>query len=720
MEKIPAIALALSALLSTQSFAAWDGSAKAPERVTRNDSLFYEITSPEELVGYLENLNSSPDSAHAYLKNDIVFGTDTSSLSTVLRQSSKLASYLNSVFDGQGHSIYGYRAVGGVFETIGSEGTVKNLNIANSEIGSDTSYSIGALVNSGLGVVENVEVRNTKVFSAQHAGGIAGFVNTQDDRYPARILNSRMVGGSVTGKSSVGGIAAWVNGGLENVYNSATVSIEELNNEIGSTVFVGGIAGTAKTSGNTVLSSLTNEGDVSAYTNRNYTYAGGVIGSLESEVSGATNKGTVLAKTKGANSYTGGILGEAVLNSSEKNLNNLSNQGAVTAITWEQDTVKVNFYTGGIVGYAKHANLTNAFNSGNIDVSARGTKAFAQVGGIVGYYKTEVSGRKLSTVGNWGDITVAAGRQLEVGGIAGYLSNYTESLSSNILSLGFNHGDVTAASTLDTTRMYIFHVGGAVGYSERGIIRDIYNTGNVAAKNFETLEDTRFEGEINFVGGLVGSLYGNSGTALVNSYSAAKKIEGDKIGGIVGTLYYGVPTRKNSFDSTLVKLPAAGDTSFMYDYNPGHDLATTGKTTAYMTSDKFTSYLNTMGDSLSDRGIWNRDDERNGGYPFLDFDTTTSDTTSPAVIDKLRPDILADTVKSAIEISDTNGPADPYELKIVVIQDTLKPTRIGETRHIPRVSGNMKIRREGNLLRVYSSKYKGGEALFDLTGHRIR
>lgn len=52
----------------------------------------------------------------------------------------------------------------------------------------------------------------------------------------------------------------------------------------------------------------------------------------------------------------------------------------------------------------------------------------------------------------------------------------------------------------------------------------------------------------------------------------------------------------------------------MYYYNPGHDLLKTGKSTAYMTSDEFLVSLNTAQDSLSDRGVWNRDDDRNAGW----------------------------------------------------------------------------------------------------------
>ena len=195
MGNFPVVAVVALAMLVSQAFAAWDGSSKVPIRVSRNDSLFYEITSPEELIGYLATLTSAPGEAHAYLKNDIVFGSDTASLSPVFRAQKSNVPYLNSVFDGQGHTIYGYYSSKGVFETIGSEGVVKNLNLANSKIGADTVYTIGGLANANLGQIENVEVRNTQVFSSYHTGGIVGFVNSQSKL--ASVRNARMVGGSV-------------------------------------------------------------------------------------------------------------------------------------------------------------------------------------------------------------------------------------------------------------------------------------------------------------------------------------------------------------------------------------------------------------------------------------------------------------------------------------------------------------------------------------------
>lgn len=42
--------------LASFSLAALDGTSKIPSPITRNDSVFYQITTPEELIGYLENI----------------------------------------------------------------------------------------------------------------------------------------------------------------------------------------------------------------------------------------------------------------------------------------------------------------------------------------------------------------------------------------------------------------------------------------------------------------------------------------------------------------------------------------------------------------------------------------------------------------------------------------------------------------------------------------
>ena len=54
----------LLAVLVQFSFAAWNGSAQKPQRVVVNDTSYYEITSPEELIGYLDSVLPSTNNIY--------------------------------------------------------------------------------------------------------------------------------------------------------------------------------------------------------------------------------------------------------------------------------------------------------------------------------------------------------------------------------------------------------------------------------------------------------------------------------------------------------------------------------------------------------------------------------------------------------------------------------------------------------------------------------
>ena len=101
------------AVFAQFSFAAWDGSAKIPKTVGSGDSIYYEITSPEELVGFLDSVLAAQNSdmdIRAYLKNDIVFGSDTSTLCSKRWNRSDVQGAFGGEFDGRGHTIYGLNA----------------------------------------------------------------------------------------------------------------------------------------------------------------------------------------------------------------------------------------------------------------------------------------------------------------------------------------------------------------------------------------------------------------------------------------------------------------------------------------------------------------------------------------------------------------------------------------------------------------------------------
>ena len=106
MKKVFSFAVVLIlAVFAQLSFAAWDGSAKIPKLVDSGSSAYYEITSPEELVGFLDSVIAAHNSTmdiRAYLKNDMVFGSDTSKLCSKRWNRSTVQGMFGGEFDGPG------------------------------------------------------------------------------------------------------------------------------------------------------------------------------------------------------------------------------------------------------------------------------------------------------------------------------------------------------------------------------------------------------------------------------------------------------------------------------------------------------------------------------------------------------------------------------------------------------------------------------------------
>ena len=117
------------------SLAAWDGSAKVPKVVEKDGQNFYEITSPEELIGFLDSVlvgKAGDESLKAYLKNDVVFGADTSKLCEKRWVRNKEQSMFTGDFDGRGHSIYGLNAENALFREVGmSAGSVHDVSVVH-------------------------------------------------------------------------------------------------------------------------------------------------------------------------------------------------------------------------------------------------------------------------------------------------------------------------------------------------------------------------------------------------------------------------------------------------------------------------------------------------------------------------------------------------------------------------------------------------------------
>ena len=321
----------------------------------------YRISNAGQLYWFAALVNSGDNDSDAVLTADITINADMTAeeklawipigLYTSARENVRYA----GTFDGAGYTIYGLYydntnydgRNAGLFGTVDTDGTVKNLTLADSvingatEIGGIASYNYGTI----LGCTQSGTVTGT--------GATGGIVCRN-----MGVVDSCVNTGAVTG-ATTGGIAAENNGEVMSCDNTGAVS---------GTNSVGGIVGM---NDGTVDSTL-NTATVTA----SGTHAGGVIGNLVGgELIGSGNTGTVT----GASDYIGGVAGACT----GANITECFNEGAVNGSTGASDAI------GGVVGAIDGTNttksvITNCYNTGSIN----GRSWVGGIAGLSGYQKT--------------------------------------------------------------------------------------------------------------------------------------------------------------------------------------------------------------------------------------------------------------------------------------------------------------------------------------------
>ena len=462
------------------------------------------VSSGEQLKNiqtyYNEHINDTGILGYNFaLKNDIN-ASDVSGYEAIGTNS---ANGFTGTFDGRGNRIIGLKVENangnaGIFDTIGTNGVVKDVNIYSGTFTGSENAGAVAGVNSG-----RIE-------------GIVTFGNTV----------------TVTGNGgNAGGIAGTNSGTVDDVESSGSVIAEDDN------AFVGGLVGTNE-SGATVNNSYSN----SAVTSTSGTDAGlgGVVG---------VNKGTVslvdsLGVTNGTNSTkVGGVIGinSGTLSSAynESIVNGYSNVGGIIGDNANTGTVSniVNAtgvtgtgdYVGGLVG-TNIGSVENGRNNGTIT----GTN---YVGGMVG---SNAANATLTNLVN--DSSAAIEGEQYVGGIAGSNSGTitADEKNDNLINRGSITGNKyvggvagenkdggTIANTLNSVVLHAKgdnaqYFGGVVGQNS-GLINGATNTSDI---NITAVGGT-------YVGGIIGNNTG-SGTLkgeILNQGSVAGK---SNVGGIIG------------------------------------------------------------------------------------------------------------------------------------------------------------------------------------------
>ena len=661
-------------ILAQVSFAAWDGSVKIPKTVVSDGVEYYEITSPEELIGLLDSvlvIRSFDESLQAYLKNDIVFGEDSTKLCSKKWIRNENQTYFQGVLDGRGYTIYGLNAASSMFKTIGiNVGEVRNINVANSSFGSDSAYQVGVVADMMRGVVQNVKVYNTKVVSGYDAGGIAASMVSSDDELTG-ILNCHVVGGSVKGSSYVGGIVGSARGRILGCSNSARVSFSEKETErtnYTSDVFVGGIAGYAVSQPGYAIESCVNRGPVEVISAHMESYVGGVAGQVLGSVSNLQNYGDVTAKLSYFSdtassqwqmiSYVGGIVGSKHLHQYETGeLRDFLNEGNVAAFV-QSSLESGSLCVGGIFGENRSNTITNALNRGSVKAYGYGGLMTTYVGGVIGYEPMNSYYLGFDKLGNRGEVYAEGVYRTYVGGVLGHANRpYAKNPA---LYRSYNYGNVTG-SVADTASLSDqLDVGGLVGYANEMLISDVYNHGRVLSKG-------KLANGTSYVGGIVGR-FSYPDFYIQNSYSAAPSVKGDVVGGLIGYTNAMVSPRNAYYDGSLSSVDPLGEVL----YSDMVECTGCKKTTSELQSEKTVALLNTSNGESLDRKLWTRRE----GYPVFTFDNLYKNDSIYFEYDEFampplhaKGDTLVYTISTAAELRnflEMGGNYDKYKKKLKV------------------------------------------------------
>ena len=328
-------------------FTDWYGEAKRLNKAYPNDSKYklpdlndkgvYEITNEYQLALIADMPNGK------YIQSDNI---DLSGYEW--RPIGNSSNKFNGTFDSQEYTISNLsvninsksgNVYSGLFGHLGSNATVKNLKMINSEISTNSESSYA------------------------YSGGIAGL----NEGTITNCYNS----GDVTANSESsyaysGGIAGLNEGTITNCYNSGDVTATANKYALS-----GGIAGSNGASGDNTgtITNCYNSGDVTANSNSK-AYSGGIAGRNFGTIQNCYNSGVVIGTT-----HSGGIAGY-----NYGTITNCYNTGAVSV------TANGYVYSGGIAGYnSTNGTITNCYNSGDV---ARSSNS----GGI--------AGRNLETIEN--------------------------------------------------------------------------------------------------------------------------------------------------------------------------------------------------------------------------------------------------------------------------------------------------------------------------------
>ena len=433
------------------------------------------------------------------LKNDIdasglVDGTGKSTYNTI----GSGATAFTGTFDGNGHTIVGLQANGGIFGKLGNGAVVKNINIASSVFtGKKADDSVGAVAAENIGgEISGISgYGNTVKGSGGYIGGLVGknygSITDSDDQSTI-IAGAGTVAGGIAGVNGTD-TGKWLIGMLENVQSNSAVTTGDLSaGQYASNL--GGIVGKNEEFSTFNINNVSAHG-VTGKTGNTRT-SGGIVGTNEGSISNAYNESIIHGSEN-----IGGIAGSNA--GSQATLENIANAVEIIGDAGSENV-------GGLVGKQDHATTNQGRNTGAIT-------GCNNVGGMVGY---NTAGSELNNLENSPQATITG--ITNVGGIA-----------------GVNEGVISAddqMNLINSGKIYGWENVGGIAGKNSGKIDNVNSNINLYVIDEATrnaLKGTAgIDANAQFFGGVTGENVG----IITNATNRAKvdAAQASYVGGIVG------------------------------------------------------------------------------------------------------------------------------------------------------------------------------------------
>lgn len=509
--------------------------AQATVTTEAASSIPTQISTAEELVAWLAGANDSSTGEYKIV-NDIDMSGMTISSS---------AGFVGTL-DGQGYSIKNLSSEVPLFESIASEGVVKNIVIASSCTFTPSDYIFGTIarVNNGTisGCTNNAAV--TYAYdpdSVSEAALVAGIAGVSLGSVSECINNGDItVTSSSTIRGGVAGVVAYQGAAITDCSNYGAVTQNALY-AASSSVYVydtaakaahpvvGGVVAYTQTSGFS-MSNCNNYGTVTmnhtAIENAAKTerlLVGGVVGDGNGQMTSCTNYGEVV-------------------------VNALTSTGEAFSTSYMFCVGGVN--GGSFYGGTQGAYMTSCVNEGTVTVDIDAQGSLARMGGVVGFAGGEsATTHSVTSCVNNGKFVLKGQAKCYVGGVAGGSTTISDCTAGGSIIVegamsngayigglvGYNNTqnitDFSVDCTIETS-CTVAALGGLIGYCNN---QEKTHTGSSvkAVITSDSSENTTAN-----TGLLVGLWAGKTKTVTIGSSDSPVKVSGSVLGNTLSSSDY--------------------------------------------------------------------------------------------------------------------------------------------------------------------------------------